>query len=250
MENQGVLPGQEGVILQRGGQELRLRKVNNRLTMCLRDRTLLPALTQQWTPQKTRDITPQANLSGNTIIEWQVSSLQLENVMAALRDHEAVIYASHVYELDLSPGSYVYLADQLTVQFTTALALVDIQTIAYTSGLLLTQPLEDDSNTYCFQVGPAARQNPLKIANQLKRNLQVLLAEPNIIMAIAPLYRPTDTRYGEQWHLYHRGGRNLATGSHVYAEKAWDVTRGSRSITIAVTDDGFDLSHPDLQGPG
>ena len=86
----------------------------------------------------------------------------------------------------------------------------------------------------------------MKIANQLARDSQVLLAEPNIIMAIAPLYRPTDTRYSDQWHLYHRGGPGLVSGSHVSAEKAWDITRGSRSVTLAITDDGFDLNHPDL----
>ena len=35
-----------------------------------------------------------------------------------------------------------------------------------------------------------------------------------------------------------------------FAEKAWDITRGSRSVVIAITDDSFDLAHPDLQGAG
>lgn len=248
--NKSVLPGQEGIILQRGGEELRLRKIKNRLTFCLSDRSALPLLAQQWQPQKARDITPQVSQSNNIIVEWQLPARQLEPALEQLRSESAVVYASHVYELEASPGSYIYLADQLTVQFDPSASLSAIDAMANTMGLTRTQSLDDTSSTYCFQVGPTARKNPLKLANQLLRSPLVLLAEPNIIMAIAPLYRPTDTRYPEQWHLYHRGGRDLAPNSHISAEKAWDITRGSRSITIAVTDDGFDLAHPDLQGAG
>ena len=249
--NKGVLPGLEGTILQRGGEELVLKKVSARLTICLSSNDALHPLVERWHPQQVRDITPhQVTQAQDIIVEWQLPPSQLEDALSALRGDSVVVYASHVYKLEASPGTYVYLANQLTIQFIDALAIAQIESIAQSLGLIRTQALGDDSNTYCFKVGPTARQNPLKIANQLARHPQVLLAEPNIIMAIAPLYRPTDTRYPEQWHLYHRGGRTLATGSHVIAEKACDITRGSRSITIAVTDDGFDLSHPDLQGPG
>jgi len=246
----GVLPGLEGTVLQRGGEELLLNKVTDRLTICLRDADAAAALAEQWQPQQARDITPQATQVQDVIIEWQLPSNRLDEVLSALRTDESVVYASHVYQPEASPGTYAYVANQLTVQFADGVAIAQIESIACTFGIIRTQALGDSSNTYCFKVGPTARQNPLKIANELVRQPQVLLAEPNIIMAIAPLYRPTDTRYPEQWHLYHRGGRNLVPGSHVFAEKAWDITRGSRSITIAVTDDGFDLSHSDLQGAG
>ncbi len=246
----GVLPGLEGTILQRGGEELKLTKVSDRLTLCLYEADALTGLSERWQPQQVRNITPQITQAQDVIVEWQLLAAQLDEALLALRSEASVVYASHVYKLDVSPGTYAYLANQLTVQFIEGVAIAQIESIAHTFGIIRTQALGDSTNTYCFKVGPAARQNPLKIANQLMRQPQVLLAEPNIIMAIAPLYRPTDTRYPEQWHLYHRGGRNLASGSHVFAEKAWDITRGSRSITIAITDDGFDLSHPDLQGLG
>lgn len=247
---QGVLPSKEGVILQRGGEELRLHKVRSRLSFCLNNPADLSALVTQGKPQRVKNITPQAIDEGPVIIEWQLPAQRLEEVLAQLRTAAAVLYASHVYELDLSPSTYVYLANQLTVQFAAALPMAQIEAIAATAGLIRTRALSNSGNTYCFRVGPTARENPLKLANQLTRNPGVLLAEPNIIMAIASLYRPTDSRYPEQWHLFHRGGSGLAAGSHVSAESAWDITRGSRSITIAVTDDGFDLAHRDLQGSG
>ncbi len=256
--NKGVLPGLEGVILQRGGEELRLQKVKDRLTICLKSADALPTLIARWQPQQARNITPQQSYAYGAIVECQLQASQLDNALTALRSAEGVVYASHVYQLEASPGTYVYLANELTVQFAPGVAIAQVEATATAFGIIRTHTLgspvgginNDSSTTYCFKLGPAARQNPLKIANELARLPQVLLAEPNIIMAIASLYRPTDTRYPEQWHLYHRGGPNLAAGAHVSAEKAWDITRGSRSVTIAVADDGFDLAHLDLQGPG
>ncbi|MGB7085223.1 MAG: S8 family serine peptidase, partial [Phormidesmis sp.] len=247
--DKGVLRGQAGVILQRGGEELRLRKVKNRLTLCVMDIDALQPITDQWQPQQVKNITPYAADESPVILEWQLLAHQLEAALHYLRRAAGVLYASHVYELDVSPGTYVYLANQLTVQFDQARSPAQIDAIAHSLGILRSHSLTE--NTYCFVVGPAARQNPLKIANQLTRHPDVLLAEPNIIMATAPLYRPTDTRYPEQWHLFHRGGAaDLAANSHVSAEKAWDITRGSRSVVIAIADDSFDLAHPDLQGSG
>ncbi len=267
----GVLPGQEGMILQRGGEELLLRKVRDRLTFCwsfemvdgAADTSEISELSARWRPQQVRNITPSAgspsgfnqndaNQSGlmEWLLEWQLEAAQLEGALSDLRALDAIVYASHVYELAVSPGSYTYLGNQLTVQFVEGLSVAQIESFTRSVGLIQLRPIAGAGNTHSFKVGPAARQNPLKIANQLKRHPQVLLAEPNIIMAIAPLYRPTDDRYAQQWHLNHRGGRDLAPGSHVSAEKAWDITRGARSITIAIADDAFDLSHPDLQGPG
>jgi subtilisin family serine protease len=246
----GVLPGQEGVILQRGGEELRLRKVSDRLTLCLSDIAALQPLNHQWQPQRVTNITPAASSQSPVIVEWQIGAERLEAALAQLRENPAMLYASHVYALEASPGTYVYLANQLTVQFTPQLTITQIESTAKSLGLIRSHALTGSTNTYCFLVGPAARQNPLKLANQLVRMPSVLLAEPNIILATAPLYRPSDSRYLEQWHLFHRGGPDLATNSHVWAEKAWDITRGSRSVVIAITDDGFDLAHPDLQGAG
>ncbi len=253
--HQGVLPEQEGLILQRGGEELHLRKVSNWLSLCLSDLDAMAPLVQQWQPQQVTNVTPQAIRPSPVIVAWQLSEQQLEEAIEALREAPAVLYASHVYSLEVSPGSYLYLANQLTVQFTERLSIVAIEKIAQSVGLIRSHALADShnngGNTYCFVVGPNARQNPLKIANQLARRHDVLLAEPNIIMAAAPLYKPIDDRYGEQWYLFHRSNlEDLAPKAHVFAEQAWDITRGARSVVIAITDDSFDLAHPDLQGAG
>src|SRR4030042_826973 len=46
---------------------------------------------------------------------------------------------------------------------------------------------------------------------------------------------PNDSYYGSQWGM-----------GKVLAPQAWDITRGSSSIRIAILDTGIDLEHPDL----
>jgi len=53
-------------------------------------------------------------------------------------------------------------------------------------------------------------------------------------------YIPNDPAISEQdksWHL-----------RSINAFKAWDISRGSEDITIAIVDNGFNLSHPEFQG--
>ncbi len=54
--------------------------------------------------------------------------------------------------------------------------------------------------------------------------------------AFATRFSPNDPYYQEQWGAV-----------RIHAQDAWDVTRGSAEIPIAVIDTGCDLMHPDLE---
>jgi subtilisin family serine protease len=240
----GVTPGQEGVILQRGGEELRLSKVADRFTTRLTAPTELAKLETLLQPLAVKPV------AQGQLVEWQVPPQRLELALQSARQSDQVLFASHVYQLQVSPRSRFYLLEQITVQFMPSLGIRDVDAIATELGLVRDQALAAVENAYVFRVTSAATENPIKLANRLVRRPQVLLAEPNIVVQMAPLYRPKDPLYAQQWHLHHQGGQGLASQSHIDIEKAWDITRGSRSVVIAVTDDAFDLNHPDLQGIG
>jgi subtilisin family serine protease/subtilisin-like proprotein convertase family protein len=143
----------------------------------------------------------------------------------------------------------VYLTDEVTIQFT-QMGQAEAEAIASSLGLQTVQPVAGIPNTFVFHVTEQARSNPIKIANQLMRRADVLTAEPNVAIKTQTLYRPRDTDYAKQWYLNNGGGADLASGSHIFVEGAWDITRGSRSVVVAVADDAFDLNHPDFQGQG
>ena len=245
---QGVSPEQAGLILQRGGEELLLYKVPNWLTIravdLTKQRSLLEQLKTQWQPLTIRSV------AQGQIIAIKVRRQQLESCLQMARRLADIKFASHVYELAASPNTHLYLLEQLTVQFTTDFPLRAIDELAQELGLTREKGLAGTDRTYVFHVSKTARENPIKLANRLMRYSSVLVAEPNVVVSTAPLYRPKDKLYSKQWHLQHQGGQGLAANSHISAEKAWDITRGSRSVVIAITDDAFDLNHPDLQGMG
>ena len=105
-------------------------------------------------------------------------------------------------------------------------------------------------NTFICVATPQARENPIKIANRLIARPEVLTAEPNVVITAESLYRPQDALYGQQWHLSATNGSDVRSDADISVESAWDITVGARSVVVAVSDDGFDLNHGDLQGLG
>lgn len=232
------------MILQRGGEELLLTKVPDRFTTRLSNPAALAGVAQHLGLSQYRGV------AGGRLVEWQVAPSALDRGLAMARRLASVQFASHVYRLARSPRTAVYLTDELTVQFAADLAAEERTAHLHPLGLAEERPLAGIPGAYVVRLTPTAAENPLKLANRLAANPAVLTAEPDLVIATGSLYRPQDDRYPQQWHLHHGGGPHLAAQSHIQAEAAWEITRGSRSVVIAVSDDGFDLNHPDLQGLG
>ncbi|WP_414527092.1 S8 family serine peptidase [Nodularia chucula] len=240
----GVPTSSWGMVLQRGGEELVLDKVLDRFTVRPTGNFNSQQLSQVSGAVWQGSI-PQADLEIFTVLPQQ-----LEAAMLAARAAENVAFAGHVYRIQDHPGTLVYLNDQVTVQFASGIDATTIEAIASRFGLVKHKPVLGVANTFVFLVGKAATANPLKITNQLQGLSAVLVAEPNILVKSELHYRPNDPMYPQQWYLHHNGGNQLVAGSHISVEQAWDITRGVRSVVVAVVDDSFDLQHPDLQGMG
>lgn len=63
---------------------------------------------------------------------------------------------------------------------------------------------------------------------------------------------PDDPHFWRQWGLYNNGkeyqeGRSGTVGADSRAHLAWEITRGSREVIVAVFDTGIDYTHPDLK---
>jgi subtilisin family serine protease len=72
------------------------------------------------------------------------------------------------------------------------------------------------------------------IATLLKEK-QVEFVEPNIELEQA--LTPKDPGYSKQWYL-----------KKIQMPKAWDITKGSSKVTVAVIDDGVQTNHPEFKG--
>lgn len=85
---------------------------------------------------------------------------------------------------------------------------------------------------------------------ELKKNPDVLYVQPNYI------YRKeaavNDPGFDQLWGLQNSGqminGITGVAGIDINAPEAWDISMGSSSVTVAVIDEGVNISHPDLAG--
>jgi subtilisin-like proprotein convertase family protein/subtilisin family serine protease len=194
--------------------------------------------------------THRRRLRRQNLDEFAVDASERDAVMARVRSGGEVEFASHVYAPAEDPQTKLYLTDQITVQFRQDVSDDEIAALARDFGLAIVKEVAGLPRAYVFRVGPQASENPIKITNRLAMNDKVLLAEPNLAVATKTTYIPSDTLFTEQWHLHTSGGPLLSPQAHIDAVRAWDVTRGERSVIVAVADDSCDLHHTDFQGPG
>lgn len=66
--------------------------------------------------------------------------------------------------------------------------------------------------------------------------------EPNYIISLNRKSSPSDPIFNKQWGL----NNVIQPGEDINILRAWEVTKGSKNIKIAVIDTGVDYTHPDL----
>ncbi|WP_019243105.1 MULTISPECIES: S8 family serine peptidase [Bacillus] len=76
--------------------------------------------------------------------------------------------------------------------------------------------------------------NLRSIAEKLSASQDIEYVEPNL--QIHKQFVPSDSEYKRQWHL-----------NTIGAPKAWDTTKGSSDVIVAVVDGGVQQDHPDLK---
>lgn len=100
------------------------------------------------------------------------------------------------------------------------------------------------------------------VMQSLNANPEVEYAEPNYQVSVVDFkkedsnFAPRDPEFSKLWGLINtgsnepvRGGMSGAqgkAGADVNALQAWEMTKGSQSVVIAVIDTGIDHRHPDL----
>jgi subtilisin family serine protease len=86
----------------------------------------------------------------------------------------------------------------------------------------------------------------VEVANDWAGMSEVAFATPNFVSEYTRDAAPKP--HPEQWHLSNKGKGGQKKDEDVSALKAWGITRGKRSIVVAVLDDGVDVDHPNLRG--
>lgn len=93
----------------------------------------------------------------------------------------------------------------------------------------------------------ASTKNALQLANAFYESGLFTYAEPDL-MTENDAASPNDPFYASQWGLNNTGLYGGTAGIDINAEAAWELTKGSRDVIVAVLDHGFEMNHPDLAG--
>jgi serine protease len=99
---------------------------------------------------------------------------------------------------------------------------------------------------YMLSVTKQSKLNALDIANQLFESGLFESAEPSFRYENLLQFTPNDPNYTGQWGLNNTGANGGTAGIDIRAPQAWEVTKGSRTVNVAVFDQGFEMNHPDL----
>lgn len=243
-----VTPQQQGLILQRGQAELLLRKLDDRLTVAFRNPDvdlleIVPGLMYRPLPLLRKDFQMQ---------EVILPPEDLETVLASARASDEILFASHVYQLAYSLDSFVYLTNQITIQFEKKLSDNEYRGFGDRHGLNLLRPVLGLDNTFLYELTKNAAVNPIKLANQLQTLPGVNLAEANVILPQESLSvtLPKEPLFKDQWYLHAPDPNHPEKPQGMDVVGAWALTKGDRSVVVAVADDAIDINHPDFQGEG
>lgn len=99
------------------------------------------------------------------------------------------------------------------------------------------------------KLGPALLKSS---RDRVKAALARLRADPNVRVAEPDYIRhidstPNDPRFTSLWNLNNTGQSGGRADADIDAPEAWDVTKGSSEVIVAVIDTGIDYNHEDLK---
>jgi len=170
-----------------------------------------------------------------------------------VRAHEDVEVGTHVYfaEGDNRP---VVATGIIYCEMASGVGMEERQVIFDAFGLEILEDRED--GTIVCKTTPRS-PNPLKVATALTKLSMVEKAYPDLDIPLDQYFmEPRDGLLPHSWQLENKGfvtdvpTFRLKAGADAKVKAAWRRlgNLGSTSIVVAVIDNGFDVSHPDLRG--
>lgn len=192
------------------------------------------------------------HLGGFEVVRLNKEEKELDDKLDEVRSKDEIDLGTHVYFAEGSDRPLVPNGEILIV-FKPGLNAEEKTLVLNEFNLDLLENREDGS--VVAKVTDKS-PNPVKVATALSKISLVEYAEPDMDTYLDEYeYRtPLDSLFSQQWHLENKGlisdaNYRIKRGADAKVVNAWKALNslGSSNITIAVVDNGFDLSHPDLK---
>ncbi len=192
------------------------------------------------------------NLGGFKVVSLQQDGATVDEKLDEVRKSKEVAQGTHVYFAEgskkpLVPTGEIFIIFQPEVDESEQMLVLDEYKLA-----LVERRSSDQVTAKVTKDSP----NPIKVAQALQGISLVKFAEPDLDMLLEEydLALPNDTFMADEWHLKNdgfipSGQYTTKKGADAKIVDAWQRLNslGSSEIVLAVIDNGFDISHPDLK---
>jgi subtilisin-like proprotein convertase family protein len=239
----------EGRFLSRGGQKVEISKSEDAFTVQLPRSSDAARLATDEAVGAVRMLTKK--VARVTVAAEKAPVQARDRLMERLRETGKLV-VHHEYTDKANPDVSYQITDEIIVRFKEGVGTERIREILDLVGVVIKKEYAHLGGSYLVQVTDAAGANPVKVANRLEAYAEVEYAEPSLVNRFFQFAFPADELFPSQWHLYSKAqaAPDIDRNADASVYEAWQITKGSREIIVAVLDDGFELSHPDFQGAG
>ncbi|MED1468593.1 S8 family serine peptidase [Bacillus salipaludis] len=164
---------------------------------------------------------------------WSFGFLLLSlSFMTSSVSADVVNINSKALSFDMNLKTKEFNDQELIVKFNPHLSKTERNTIL--KGINATEDAHLEESDFSFVKVPKGT-DLTKTAQILLGKKQIVWAEPNYM--VKSTYIPQEPSFQKQWYL-----------NKIQMPKAWNITKGSPHITVAVIDDGVQQGHPELKG--
>jgi len=189
-----------------------------------------------------------------------VNYLELDTIMTAkgflllevsdvehLLKTEAVLYMSPVFSA--SKNQYITFSNELFVAFHKPVSKGSISYIEEKYKIRLDAKFNALPDVYKFKISEKNTSKLFELSQLISSEKSVRYCQPNYMFT--PSVSSNDPFFFRQWALQNTGipqQFNGTPGADMKVTEAWEISRGSALIRVAILDSGVDTLHPDLLG--
>lgn len=172
-----------------------------------------------------------------------LSLAQYEKKMADYKKNANILHVSRFYKNKNSDK--IGLSNYLMVRLKKSDDYSILEQQANSLGLIIEGRNKFLSLWYTLSCNKNSTYDALKAANYLYETSLFDVVEPDLMTDDGPNC-VNDQFFTNQWGIVNTGQYSGTIGLDINACQAWNTTKGSSSIVVAILDHGYERNHPDL----
>lgn len=189
-------------------------------------------------------LTVTASFNSKQLIISSSSAADVSNIVTALQGNNLIYTSQPMYQHN---GLEMGVGDHIVLRFPNGTPSYKIDSLRTAHNLT-----QSEAHTAFLRWRVQQGANVLNISKLLYESGLTRYAHPDFIAEVTPSHIPNDEFFPMQFNM-HSTSQTIPNENHVCtddadvdAPEAWDISKGSSDVVIAIVDQGTTSNHPDL----